>query len=188
MPMPIDNQLTDYVSEENKITQDVIDNLKEPRFVTACTPIIIRRIHSYCKQLLQFSKDKHDSKEVSYLINIESLTLERVALGDAHNVDITSFISLLQTQSHHYLVIHNHPSNLPFSPKDIRTLVSSEISVLIVLGNKGSIYILEKTRSITSMEELRIAKELVKYKLATVSFEDVIITLNMYEIYYTEII
>ena len=38
------------------------------------------------------------------------------------------------------------------------------------------------------MEELRIAKELVKYKLATVSFEDVIITLNVYEIYYTEII
>lgn len=186
--MPIDSKLSDFVSEENKITQDVIDNLDEPRFVTVCGPLIINQIHLYCKQLLQFSKEKYDSKEVAYLINIESLLLERIALGNAHNVDITSFISLLQSQSHHYLVIHNHPSNLTFSPRDISTLVSSEISVLIVLGNKGAVYILEKSRSITPKEELIITKAIKKYKLNTATFEDVIMILEMYEIYYTKII
>ena len=186
--MPIDNQLTDFVSEENKITQDVIDNLKEPRFVTACNPIIISRIHSYCKMLLEFSKNKHDSKEIAYLINLNTGSLERVSFGNAHNVSIPSFFPLINNTNYSYLIIHNHPSNSSFSQRDVRTFISlTKVSILIVLGNKGAIYILEKKRDLSFVERFQLIKKTLQYKTNEFLLEDVIIETHKCEIIYTKI-
>jgi len=186
--MPINNQLTDSVSEENKITPDVIDNLKEPRFVTACNPIIISRIHLYCKMLLDFSKNKHDSKEIAYLIDLVNISLKGVELGTSHNVSISSFSKIIKGIDSKYLIIHNHPSNLPFSPRDFSTFFSiHNIVILIVIGNRGSIYILEKTKPYNAKEKNELLMLSIKYKLNQISFDDVIMNIRKYGVIYIQI-
>ena len=184
--MPIDNQLTDYVSEENKITQDVIDNLKEPRFVTLHDLTVVKHIHTTGKCLLQFSKDKHNSMEISYTISLSTLELCRVEFGNSHTVSLESQIKLLSSSNDSYLVIHNHPSNSPFSPRDIKTfIIVRSITILMVIGNKGAIYIIEKTRQIYNNElvELRrisfdyINNKIILMKVVEMLYKhDIIIT------------
>ena len=113
---------------------------------------------------------------------------DRVSFGNAHNVSIPSFLPLINDTDFNYLIIHNHPSNLPFSKRDIRTFISlANVSVLMVLGNKGSIYILEKLRDLSFVERNSLIMKILQYKTNEFSLEDVIIEMQKYEIIYTKI-
>ena len=61
-----------------------------------------------------------------------------------------------------FAVMHNHPSGSHFSRKDIKTFVDAEnMTILIVIGNNGDIYILEKTRQLSINELLSVRKSLI---------------------------
>ncbi len=62
----------------------------------------------------------------------------------------------------------------------------SGCAILIVLGNDGSIFIIEKTRQISLNEILSARKTLVDWKNQTIDFETVIAQLKEFGIVYSE--
>ena len=87
-----------------------------------------------------------------------------------------------------FLVMHNHPSDLHFSRRDLKTFVDAEnMSVLIAIGNNGSIYIVEKTRQLIPNEILSVHKSLLDWKREQIDFELVIKQIHKFGIVYREI-
>ena len=66
--------IDDIVEEESRITQTTINNLKRPKFVTIQEDIVVEYIYEYCIRLLEYSKNRHGSKEVAYAINLNTLS------------------------------------------------------------------------------------------------------------------
>lgn len=181
--------LEDEVSEENKITQAVIDNLRRPTFYLISEDAVVEYIFEYCKNLLDYSMKKCGSKEIAYAINLETLKFEGAEMGDSHTVDITHLVEKIDDSGCIFIVLHNHPSNSPFSPKDIETFIAAQnMAILIVLGNKGAIHIIEKTRDIEeNTEKLTLRKTVIGYRKGELSFDETIDALDKLGIRYNSI-
>lgn len=63
--------------------------------------------------------------------------------------------------------------------------MSEILEVLIVLGNKGSIYILEKTKQLFPNELLSIRKALLDWKNEVIDFYEVIEQIRTFGIVYS---
>lgn len=81
-----------------------------------------------------------------------------------------------------------HPSDGPFSPRDLNTFFSApNMAILMVIGNKGSIYIIEKTiRDSIENNFIKIKKVLILYRQHDMSFDEVIKELELYGIKYSK--
>ena len=180
--------LEDYIDEKDKITDEVVLNLKPFAFKTIEDEEIVKYIHWQGQKILEIAKDKNESKEVARALNLETFEVLGTVMGRAHSVDIDFLVDQMRDSDYAFLVMHNHPSNSSFSRKDIKTFVDSvNMTVLIVLGNKGSIYILEKTKQLVPNELLSIRKTLLDWKNKAIDFADVIDQIRTFGIVYSSI-
>ena len=180
-------KIDDIVAEENRITQSSIDNLKRPKFVTIQDDAVVEYIYEYCKKLLEYAKDKHESKEVAYALNLNTLDFVGAEFGTSKSIDISSLIDKIKDSECIFLVLHNHPSDGPFSPRDLNTFFSApNMAILMVIGNKSSIYTIEKTeRDSIENNFMKIKRILVSYRQHEISFGEVIKELELYGIKYS---
>ena len=184
----LSDPILDLVPENNKITDNVITNLKLPNFQTITDSEIIHFIYLHCRKVLEIAKDKNASKEVARIINLENFEIPGTTMGNAHSVDIECLISPYKNSEDAFLVIHNHPSNNHFSRRDIKVFTDViNLTILIVVGNQGSIYILEKTRQLSTNELLSIRKTLLDWKNNVIDFVEVITQIRSFGLVYTEI-
>ncbi|SEL96607.1 hypothetical protein SAMN04487770_12219 [Butyrivibrio sp. ob235] len=181
-----DSQLDDIVPVENRITEAVIDNLAKPIFVTIQDDSISEYIYSYCKHLLKYSMERHESKEVAYAINLNTLDFVGAVFGTSRTVDIEELISKMDGSEYIFIVLHNHPSNSTFSPKDLNTFFEAiNISVLVVIGNSGAIHVIEKTKPVSEENYLLIKKILINYRKALCDFDEAISGLQEFGVIYS---
>lgn len=172
---------------QNLITDDVIINLRELSFETIKEPEVVNYIHWQCQKVLQIAKDKNDSKEVARAINLYTLEVLGTVMGEMRRVDIDYLVQQMQDLGYVFVVIHNHPSDMHFSVLDIKTFVNSDnLTILVVLGNCGSVYILEKTRQLELNEVLSIKKTLRDWQNQTIAFDDVVEQISKFGIVYKE--
>lgn len=182
----LQKQLEDRVPLSDRITQTVIDNLVKPRFVTIDDEDLTEYIYRYCKQLLQYSMDRHESKELAYAINLTTLDFVGAVYGDARTVDVDAIVPRSDDCDYVFIVLHNHPSNNTFSPKDLNTFFEvANVSILVVIGNKGALYVIEKTRAITRADFLEIKRIIIRYRNSENSFEEAVNELAGYGIVYS---
>lgn len=178
--------LEDPIDEKDKITDDVVLNLKPLSFKTIEDKEITKYIHWQCQKILELAKDKNESKEVARALNLETFEILGTVMGEAYSVDIDFLVEQMKDSDYAFLVMHNHPSDSSFSRKDIKTFSDSvNMTVLIVLGNKGSIYILEKTKQLFPNELLSIRKTLLDWKNEVIDFSEVIEQIRTFGIVYS---
>lgn len=183
----LNQDLNDMVAEENQIKQSTIDSLPRPTFVTIEDTDITNYIYAFCKNLLKFSKEKHASKEMAYAINLNTLDFVGTAFGDSRTVNLEPLLSQMGEFGCIYIVLHNHPSNNYFSPKDMNTFFEIvNISILVVIGNNGAVYVIEKTKQLSRGDFFDIKKIIIKYRKAEISFEEVIDLLLPFGIVYNQ--
>ena len=174
-------------NESSDITDDVIINLKALRFHTITEDDIAEFIHYQCQKILALAKEKNASREVARAINLNTFDVLSPVFGDERSVDIDSLVRQMKGTEYAFLVMHNHPSGLHFSRRDIKTFVDAEnITVLIVLGNDGSVYIAEKTRQLTLNEILSARKTLVDWKNLIIDYSSVVEQLKAFGIEFSE--
>ncbi len=166
-------EFNDSVPVENRITQTIIDNLVRPVFVSITDEAITEYVYMYCKHLLKFSMERHESKEIAYAINLNTLDFIGAAFGNSRSVDVEELITKMDDSEYVFIILHNHPSNSSFSPKDLNTFFEAvNVSVLVVIGNNGRIYVIEKTKAISESDYLKLKKYLIDYRKGVISFED----------------
>lgn len=184
-----DKHIEDAVSKENLIVQSVIDGLTKPVFVTIQNEQVIDYIFEYCKNLLSYSMNRHGSKEMAYAINLNTLDFVGAEFGTSNSVDISSLIDKMGDSECIFIVLHNHPSNGPFSPRDLSTFFNiPNLAILMVIGNKGAIYTIEKTDKRVLDDSFKaIKKILFQYRRGNLSFEDVVEELGQYGIAYNRV-
>ena len=179
----------DSVATENRIDQKVIDSLPRPTFVTISEEAVVSYIYDYCRKLLEYARIKHESKEMAYAINLITLDFVGAEFGDSKSVDISSLIDRIDDSDCIFVVMHNHPSDGPFSYRDLSTFFATpNMAILMVIGNKGSIYIVEKTdKDRLSEDYIDIKRTLIAYRKQNLSFEEAIGELVKHGIAYTSI-
>lgn len=103
------------------------------------------------RELLQIAKEQNNSNEVSTIISLVQHR-KAVVLGDEFSVQTGSspeamgIFSIAATGEIMYL--HNHPSTNNFSLTDIATFLrESQIGLLSVVTNQGTVYILHKNKN-----------------------------------------
>ena len=170
-----------------EITEDVILNLKSLHFLTISDSEITDFIHFHCQKLLEIAMEKNECKEVARAVNLNTFEVLTPVFGSERSVDIEPLIDQMRGTDYAFLVMHNHIIGSHFSRRDIKTFIDADnISILIVLGNDGSIFIIEKTRQISLNEILSARKTLVDWKNQTIDFETVIAQLKEFGIVYSE--
>ena len=181
-------ELFDQIYDVNcMITDDVILNLKPLNFRTITDDDIVDFIYFQCQKILELAKEKNASREVARAINLHTFDVLAPVFGDGRSVDIDYLVSQMKGTDYAFLVMHNHPSGSHFSRRDIKTFIDAEnITILIVLGNEGSIYIVEKTRQLMINELLSARKTLVDWKNALIDFTSVIEQLKAFGIEFSE--
>ncbi|MCR4755801.1 MAG: hypothetical protein K5868_09810 [Lachnospiraceae bacterium] len=183
----LDDKLHDTVDEDKLITDDVIINLKPLVFRTIEDVEIADFIHLQCQKVLQLAKEKNCSKEVASAVNLETFDVLSPVYGDSRSVNIDYLISQMKGTDYAFLVMHNHPSGFYFSRRDLKTFIDAEnMTILIVLGNDGSIYIIEKKRQLLLGEVLSARKTLVDWKYNVIDYKTVIEQLGEFGIVYSE--
>lgn len=172
---------------KKQISQDTIDSLRRPTFSLFNDDDITDYIYGYCKRLLTYAKNRHDSDEMAYALNLSTLDFIGSAFGNSRTVDVTPLIRLMIDINYIFIVIHNHPNNSPFSPKDLETFFgTSNIVILIVLGNQGTIYVIEKHSNISNENYKDIKKLIIKYRQGIISFDEIMTKLSDYNIVYNK--
>ena len=180
--------LNDNLNDDQKITDEVILMLKPLTFKTISDDDIIEFIHSQCQKVLELAKTKNDSKEVARAINLQTLEILGTVMGESRKVDIDYLMSQMRDSEYAFVVLHNHPSDMHFSVLDIKTFINSDnLTILVVLGNLGSIYVLEKTRLPELNEILSIKKTLLNWQDQIIDFKTVIEHISKFGIVYSEI-
>ena len=80
--------LNDNLNDDQKITDEVILQLKPLTFKTITDDDIIKFIHLQCQKVLELAKTKNDSKEVARALNLDTFEVLTPVFGQAHGVDI----------------------------------------------------------------------------------------------------
>lgn len=153
------------------ITGDVIEQLKKFKLNCIKDDDVVRYIYEYSQRLLLKSMKLNESKETAYAISLADYSVIGPYWGMSHTIDIESMVK--QFDDEDYVVIHNHPSGLTFSPRDLKVLIGkSSIRIMIALGNNGKIYILEKKDVLTDEQKIKIRKATYAYEEDNISVRE----------------
>lgn len=104
-------------------------------------------VNSWIKYLLQYAKDFNNSNEMGVILDKTDWNNADIVLGHENHVTFnTDKMKKWFDEGYNNLrLIHNHPSNNIFSERDIFNFCKTEaINTMIVIGNKGTIYLIQK--------------------------------------------
>lgn len=131
---------------KNYIEQRTIDNIPHIK-VAGLLDDENRFVNEWIKYTLQYAKDSNDSNEVGVMLDKSNWNNYDTVLGEEKKVRYnTDKMQKWQDEGNDNLIlIHNHPSNHIFSDRDIFNFCKTQaVNTLIVVGNKGTIYLLQK--------------------------------------------
>lgn len=99
-------------------------------------------IQQHHKDLLKYSRDNNDSKEVAFVMD-SSMSSRKEFVGSDDKLDFGS-----ELYGKDLFVMHNHPRNSSFSDTDIAFILGSDnVRSLSIVKNNGSVEVLTKTMS-----------------------------------------
>lgn len=99
-----------------------------------------RFIQEQHKDLLRYSHDNNENKEVAFVFD-NSLTNRKEFLGEDDRLDFGN-----ELYGNELFVMHNHPRNSSYSDRDIRFIVDNDnIKSLSIIKNNGNVEVLTKT-------------------------------------------
>lgn len=129
-----------------EIEQHIIDDLAKIYLNTFSKEENIF-INEMIKYTLQYAQTENNSSEVGIMLDIVDWNHYDVVCGTYKSVKFNTdkMRKALDECNNQLILIHNHPSNKIFSDKDIFNFCkATAVNMLIVVGNKGSIYIVRK--------------------------------------------
>ena len=132
------------ISEQSKkpitvITDKAIENVPKVK-IDGYTGEQCELIQQNHKDLLKYSRDNNDSKEVAFVMD-SSLSSRKEFLGSDDKLDFGN-----ELYGKDLFVMHNHPRNSSFSDRDIRFIIGNDnIRTLSVIKNNGNIEVLSKS-------------------------------------------
>lgn len=102
-----------------------------------------KKLQQACKDLLRKAMNHKDLPEIAQCFNVSmDWKSEYFTQNSKGQVNIPDY-------KFPYIAIHNHPSGLTFSPKDIyRFAERDNMKILVAVGNNGAVYSLEKSGNI----------------------------------------
>ncbi len=128
------------------ITQEVIDNLPCV-YMSGLLEDENRFVNDWIKYALQYAKDCNNSNEVGIMLDKAEWNNYDIVIGNEKSVKYNTekMRKWLEKGNDNIILIHNHPSNNIFSDRDIFNFCKTDaVNAIIVVGNKGSIYLLHK--------------------------------------------
>lgn len=105
-------------------------------------------LQKYSKELLSYMKNDKSEREglIAFNMNMKKI---RQYKGDENKLSV----SLPDDVTEQCVVIHNHPSGLIFSPKDLEQFsFHDEVRLLGAIGNNGNVYFIEKMKNFDSQQ------------------------------------
>ena len=97
-------------------------------------------IQQHHKELLKYSRDNNNSKEVAFVMD-SSMSSRKEFIGSDDKLDFGS-----ELYGKDLFVMHNHPRNSSFSDRDIRFIIENDnIKTLTIIKNNGSVEVLTKS-------------------------------------------
>lgn len=128
------------------ITDERIDKIPFVKFDTLSNEDS-KKLQQAGKELLTYMKDDTLGREGLITFDLSMKEIDR------HKGDVKKLSVSIPRYDEDCIVIHNHPSGLIFSPKDLETFsFNDEIRILGAIGNNGNVYYIEKTENFDSMQ------------------------------------
>lgn len=116
------------------------------------------------KELLEYSKNHNDNKEVAFVFR-KNLLDRQIFTGSDDKLD---FGSALSGMGEDLIVLHNHPRNSSFSTADIEFFSSNNsIKTLTIAKNNGNIEILTKLKEYDRLSLLTELQRMEKKSIKT---------------------
>lgn len=144
------NSLQDIFKDDKikttRISQQVLDNLQSPDldFLTKAQNETLRQGMS---NLLKKVDGMPEGTECAYYYDMRAKFL-KWEMGEPGKASVNVYNPCID-----YITMHNHPSGGTFSPGDIGSFVKNDnMKVLIVIGNNGNQYIMQKVSSFNRSE------------------------------------
>mgnify|MGYP004644812721 CR=1 FL=1 len=159
------------IQENNKkpITQitdkaiDRVPNVEIPGYTNEQSTFIQQQ-H---KELLNYSRDKNEHKEVAFVFN-NDLTGRKEFLGSDDRLDFGA-----ELYGKDLIVMHNHPRNSSYSFNDIIEFVANDgIKTLTIVKNNGSVEVLTKKLAYDKLGILTELNRLEKNNIKSGSDEE----------------
>ena len=159
------------IQENNKkpITQitdkaiDRVPNVEIPGYTNEQSTFIQQQ-H---KELLSYSRDKNEHKEVAFVFN-NDLTGRKEFLGSDDRLDFGA-----ELYGKDLIVMHNHPRNSSYSFNDIIEFVANDgIKTLTIVKNNGSVEVLTKKLAYDKLGILTELNRLEKNNIKSGSDEE----------------
>lgn len=143
---------------KNYIEQDLINSLPQIEIV-GLSDDENRYVNEWIRYTLQYAKDYNDSNEIGVMLDRSDWSQYDIVLGNERSVlyNTEKMKEWLDTGYDNLIIIHNHPSNTIFSDRDINNFCKTQaVNTMIVVGNKGTIYVLQKLEEFDRDKLLRI--------------------------------
>lgn len=93
------------------------------------------------KELLKFSKEQNDNKEVAFVFR-DGLVDYKPFTGSDEKIDFGTY---LETKGKNLTILHNHPRNSSYSMNDLDVFANKNVRTITIVKNNGTVEYLTKT-------------------------------------------
>lgn len=135
----------DILKEENKksitpITDKAINRVPKVN-INGYTDEQCNEIQKQHKELLKFSKEQNDNKEVAFVFR-DGLVDYKPFTGSDEKIDFGTY---LETKGKNLTILHNHPRNSSYSMNDLDVFANKNVRTITIVKNNGTVEYLTKT-------------------------------------------
>lgn len=92
------------------------------------------------KELLKFSKEQNDNKEVAFVFR-DGLVDYKPFTGSDEKIDFGTY---LETKGKNLTILHNHPRNSSYSMNDLDVFANKNVRTITIVKNNGTVEYLTK--------------------------------------------
>lgn len=135
----------DILKEESKksitpITDKAINRVPKVN-INGYTDEQCNEIQKQHKELLRFSKEQNDNKEVAFVFR-DGLVDYKPFTGSDEKIDFGTY---LETKGKNLTILHNHPRNSSYSMNDLDVFANKNVRTITIVKNNGTVEYLTKT-------------------------------------------
>lgn len=135
----------DILKEESKksitpITDKAIERVPKVD-IDGYTDEQCNEIQKQHKELLRFSKEQNDNKEVAFVFR-DGLVDYKPFTGSDEKIDFGTY---LETKGKNLTILHNHPRNSSYSMNDLDVFANKNVRTITIVKNNGTVEYLTKT-------------------------------------------